>query len=395
MGKLAAAGKRKLIDFVVFAPLYTTLLEELSSGRLSSGVLPPVIKPEVLQYAKQMDNVVERALYALSKFKKPAGTDVAGLLADENHAQLAGVLDGQALLSVMAAHYLCKYDAEVVSAREHFQKLDESIRLRVLSDTDTFSMPKDEPTPLHAALHRCFLEDTADAMGQLAVAVQQDANNFDNKATLLRTAHAFAHDVSDISQRMAKPPRGSEMHEFPGARIDDVTDADRLSYAPPAPPPAAPAAPAALAAPEPLSYSRAHPSPADSLVSPPPKDAFSMDEDTPEVASVHVFQPPAQSFLKPNKRNQFFDHASRIGVMGSDEEDQDGSVHITLMPKRKAKPFTPSFVAKTIPMDEDEDDLIDLKHVYSSPFRHPPRTDPGRAAPVVSDDDDMPTLAGK
>ena len=245
--KRGAAPPKKWLEFETFLPLFKTLLGELDEGRLSKKTLPPVVTPEVLQYAKQGDNVVECALLSLSKFKKPSTADLAGLIADENHAQLAGVMDGQALLSVLVAHYLCKYDEVFSTARKHFSKLSDEICLRIMSDTDTFAMPREDPTALHLALLQCLKEDTADAMGQLAVAVHQSSNAFDNnKGKILETAHAFVRDVADLSSRSAgetkegaeakttpKPPKESD-DAVPGARREEV-EAEMLSDLPPLP----------------------------------------------------------------------------------------------------------------------------------------------------------------
>jgi hypothetical protein len=233
MKKSAGQSKKKYIDFVSFQPLFTSLLAELNSGRLSSSVLPPVVNPEVLQYTKQGDNVVERALQCLSRFKTPKDADLAGLIADENHTQLAGVLDGQALLSVVAAHYLCKYDEVFATARKHFQKIGEDIRLRIMSDTDTFSMPKGDPTPLHLALFQCLNEDTPDAMGQLAVGVQQSSTLFDTKAKLLQTAHMFVQEVSGLANSVASGPPGlSRGDAVPNTRLDE-SETNMLNELPP------------------------------------------------------------------------------------------------------------------------------------------------------------------
>jgi hypothetical protein len=217
--------KKKYIDFDSFQKPFANLLAELKNGRFSSTVLPPVVKPEVLQYTKQVDNVVERAMVTLSKFKVHKDADLAGLIADENHTQLVGVLDGQALLSVVVAHYLCKYDEVFAKARKHFQKIGEDIRLRIMSDTDTFSMPKDDPTQLHLAILQCLNEDTPDAMGHLAVAVQQSSNLFDDKAKLMETAHLFVQEVSGIASSVASgPPALSRGDAVPNARRDEAEE---------------------------------------------------------------------------------------------------------------------------------------------------------------------------
>ena len=397
----AAPAKKAYIEFETFLALVNTLLNELPSGRLSSHVLPPVVAPEVLQYTKQVDNVIERAMSTLVKFKKHKDADLAGLLAEEKHTELNGVLDGQALLSVLVAHYLCKYDEQFAKARSCFQKLSEDMRKRIMVDTDTFAMSKENPTQLHLALLRCLTEDTPDAMGQLAVAVQQSSSNFDNKAKLLATVHAFVCDVADLAGRTAAGPAAPAPERPPAlARRDETGDlftdlpplgtksarpvskaAPRAPPAPAAQAPEDPPPPAEAPAPLPETFPEAVadpslPAPAGAL----PDSSLAGHASPPWSPAEQQYDlspPPPLPPLRPTlfnagghkKRVSFYDEA-RIGMgMGSDD-DPDAPVEVSLLPRRKQPPpraisapvSSFSYASDPTPMALDDDDLMALKN---------------------------------
>jgi len=362
---------RRHIKYAVFEKLFGALMKELPAGRISNTVLPNVINPSIAVYSAVAGNVVERSMKALLKFKNPQDASLGDLLANENHTELTGVLDGPALLSILLATYICEYCESVETSRESFSKLSEEMQLRVLCDTDVFSMEPNNPDPLHLAIYEVLKKKTAASMGNLAMVVHQPSSTFKDKLEILKTTHEFIVQIGGISHSMVQPGPPSTDSTTPvpaGMLVVEGAAMDTDILAEVRPEPIQQVEPV-----NPFAHHQFQPEVQLPTASPSPP---------PENSEMELDPPPPQAL---NNRSQFFESAGNLSI-GTEEDD--GGFELTIRPSR---PPRPAPVLKQVFVKSFDD--FDVPAAPRAVEKvHAPST---ASFSMFDDDDNMPVLAGK